>query len=205
MDSLQQCLERDPNEKDNAVEVPLTNTRGGGTNICRLSRPISSVCIMPPFLRKSCTQWPRFSLQSTPSDPLFKKFQNFARFACTFCFWKSHTQWPPFFYKILHRMLPVFRSLVGTYRSLSNSRSKIRSNRTLNNFWIFDFVVDKKDKQYTQNPVTFAWHKLSDMLYACLPASIPIERSWHCLHLLWGVKWSTIVKLNQQLCWKIRL
>ena len=36
-------------------------------------------------------------------------------------FFRSHTQWPPFFYEILHRIHPCFHSPVSTYPSFSYS------------------------------------------------------------------------------------
>ena len=84
--------------------------RGGGR---RRHSHISAdiICQKTPFLRKSHTQWPYFSLQSTPNDPLFSKFQNKIQIFSTHCkifyqiiakigkfsfkFDKIYTKWPP--------------------------------------------------------------------------------------------------------------
>ena len=88
----------------------------------------------PPFLRKSYTHWPRFSLQSTPNDPFFSNVQRkisiFSRISKSSPIfrwkrriftqiWQKHTpnvppilgsshQKRPIFFLITHAMTPFF-------------------------------------------------------------------------------------------------
>ena len=81
-----------------------------------------SVCILTNFVN--------FQLKKPNFDQIWQNLHHMTPYFGKFTpkwlnFFQLHTQWPPFFYEILHQM-PRFRSLVGTYPSLSYSSAPPR-------------------------------------------------------------------------------
>ena len=102
-------LHMNPNSQSQETKEPA-ETPGGRRELPYVGRYHLSVN-RPPLSRKSCTQWPRFSLQSTSTfSKCWSKIQNFSR--ALHAFWKLlsisttnskfslkfnkiYTEWPP--------------------------------------------------------------------------------------------------------------